>query len=122
MTTAYGKWKWGKGTYSAPIDLHGALAPAFTFSATFANPNALRGDLPVAVTVSDALLSLQIPLSGDFAPQITLGGYLGSDLALTGDLPFTIAIGATDMHVGPLWTPIEVCAPVDWQESVLCNG
>jgi hypothetical protein len=122
MTTAYGKWKWGKGTYSAPIDLVGAVAPAMTFSGTMAFPNMLSGDLPVAVTVSDALLTLQIPLSGGFAPRISLDGHLPSILGLAGDLPFTIVIGATDMHVGPLWTPIEICAPVDWQESVLCNG
>ena len=121
MTAAYGKWQWGKGTYSAPIDLAGALAPAMTFSATMAFPNMLSGDMPVAVSIGSALLSEFINLTGGLVPQIALSGYLGTDLTLVGDLPITVAIAA-QMLSGPQWASIEPCAPVDWEEAVLCNG
>ena len=122
MTAAYGKWQWGKGSYSASIDLTGALAPAFILSATFANPNALRGDMPLAVTIPNTRPTLTLALSGNLAPQIAMSGIPGTDLTLAGDLPFTIAIAASSMHSGPLWAPDVPCAPVDWQETELCNG
>ena len=122
MTAAYGKWQWGKGTYSAPIDLAGALAPTMTFSATMAFPNMLSGDMPVAVSIGSALLSELINLTGGLVPQIALSGpYLGTSLTLAGDLPIAVDMAA-QMLSGPQWAPIEPCAPVDWEEAVLCNG
>ena len=88
MTAAYGGWQWGKGSYSAPIDLVGALAPAFTFSATFANPNQLRGDMPVVVTIPSTVAPTSLMnLTGDLAPQIVLSSFLGTTIVLGGDLP-----------------------------------
>ena len=122
MTAAYGGWQWGKGAYSAPLDLVGALAPAMTFSATFANPNMLRGDMPVAVTIPSTVAPTSLMnLTGDLAPQIVLSSFLGTTIVLGGDLPLGVSMAA-GMGSGPLWAPDEPCAPVDWEESTLCNG
>ena len=123
MTAAYGGWQWGKGSYSAPIDLVGALAPAFTLSATMANPNALRGDMPVIVTIPGATFTETLNLVGNLAPQIGINSAnLGTAINLSGAaLPINISMAA-QMGSGPLWAPDEPCAPVDWEESELCNG
>ena len=121
MTAAYGKWQWGVGTYSASIDLAGHMPTVFTFSATLANPNPLAGDMPVVVTIGDMSASLALNLTGDLAPQIDISGLLAGVVLVGGDLPVDVTLAA-QMGSGPLWGPIGPCAPVDWEESRLCNG
>ena len=50
------------------------MAPVVTFSATFANPNPLAGDMPVVVTIGDMSATLALNLTGDLAPQIDFSG------------------------------------------------
>ena len=121
MTAAYGKWLWGVGTYSASLDLVGNLAPGVGLFATTANPVALAGSMPVAVTLGDAAASSLINLTGDLAPQIAVGGLLAGTVAIGGDLPVSVAMAAS-VQSGPLWAPSDLCDQVEWEESELCNG
>ena len=121
MTAAYGKWLWGVGTYSAPLDLVAAMTPVVTFGATMANPNLLAGDMPVAVTIGDASLFMTIGLIGDIAPKIAINGLLAGTVTFGGDVPVNVTMAASGQF-GPLWEPSEPCAPVDWEEAELCNG
>ena len=121
MTSVYGQWLWGKGTYSAPIELVGNLAPGVGLFATTANPVVLAGTMPAAVTLGDAAASSLIGLTGDLAPQIAIGGLLAGTVAIRGDLPVSVAMAAS-VQSGPFWAPSDLCDQVEWEESELCNG
>lgn len=101
MTAAYGKWQWGKGAYSAPINLAGNVSSDVKFFGSFG-----------------------IIVAGNLSPQVELlciGGLAGT-MTMAGNFPVNVTLAASAMRAGPLWDSDEPCASVDWKESTLCNG
>jgi hypothetical protein len=103
MSAYYNIGPYGVAHYSkgSVYSLAGNLAPSLVFSATFAAPAALVGNLPVFVTLPPAAITFGNPvlLSGDLRPSVSLHASLAYTAGLAGNLPVPVSFAASLAYV-----------------------
>jgi hypothetical protein len=125
----------------------GDLAPIVLFGSSLGIVAGVSGDFVPTISFNADLGVFRLQnFVGDLAPQIGLGAALSVDLwftALAGGLTPNIALAASNLISGPLWTaspcpappwassdpcppslwtPTDPCDLAEWNASELCNG